>query len=269
MNAVSQFIKTRRSVRTFADRPIAGEVLEKLSVFMEQIENPYGIPVRFRLLNAKEHGLSSPVISGGDYYIVGAVQSVPHAEEAFGYAFETLVLYAWSLGLGTTWIGGTMNRVPFERAMNLTEGEMMLAVTPLGYPAEKMSLRETMMRKGVKANTRAEFGEVFFDGSFDVPLTAKKAEKLFLPLEMVRLGPSAVNKQPWRLLVTENAVHFYVKKGLVNSAAGSMQKADLGIALCHFALTARELGIETEFVIHDPNLSGKADVEYIASYLLK
>lgn len=269
MKPVTELIRTRRSVRTFDNRPIASDVLEKLNVYMKQIDNPYGIPVRFELLKAKEHGLSSPVISGGEYYIGAAVESIPHGEEAFGFSFESLVLYAWSLGLGTTWIGGTMNRTPFERAMKLVEGENMIAVTPIGYPAEKMSLRETMMRKGVKASVRAEFGEVFFNGSFEVPLTAEKAGKLFLPLEMVRLGPSAVNKQPWRLLVTEDAVHFYVKKGHAGSEVGSMQKADLGIALCHFALTAKEQGIETEFVIDDPKLSGKADVEYIATYLLK
>lgn len=268
MKPVTELIRTRRSVRTFADRPIEAEVLEKLRAYLQQIENPYGIPVRFELLHAKEHGLTCPVISGGDYYIAAAVEDVLHGGEAFGFAFEALVLYAWSLGLGTTWIGGTMNRTLFERAMNLADNEIMVAVTPIGYPAEKMSLRETMMRKGVKAAVRAEFGEVFFDGSFDVPLTAEKAGRLFLPLEMVRLGPSAVNKQPWRVLMTDNAVHFFVKKGLMNAAVGTMQKADLGIALCHFALTAKELGIETEFVIQDPQC-GKADVEYIASYILK
>lgn len=27
-----------------------------------------------------------------------------------GYSFEKLVLFAWSLGIGTVWIGGTMKR---------------------------------------------------------------------------------------------------------------------------------------------------------------
>lgn len=265
---MTEIIRTRRSVRTFSERPIPAEVLEQLNTFMQGIETPYGIPVRFVLLNAKEHGLSTPVISGGEYYIGGAVESVPHAEEAFGYAFEKLVLYAWSMGLGTTWIGGTMNRTPFERALQLTDREVMPAVSPLGYPAEKMSLRETVMRKGTKANSRAAFEENFFDGSFAVPLTESKAGRLAMPLEMVRLAPSAVNKQPWRVVLTENAVHFYVKKG-AGGMVGGMQKIDLGIALCHFALTAEMLGIETEFVIAEPTDIGKTDVEYIASYLLK
>ena len=149
MEHIMDLIRSRRSVRTFAAREIPQNVLEDVMRYANGITNPYGIPVRFVLLNAKEHGLSSPVISGGDWYIGAAVGSEPHAEEAFGFAFESMVLYAQSLGLGTTWIGGTMNRGLFERAMDLKGDERMLCVTPLGYPAEKMSLRETMMRKGV------------------------------------------------------------------------------------------------------------------------
>ena len=34
-----------------------------------------------------------------------------------GYSFETLVLYAQPLGMGTVWVGGTMGRPAFERAI--------------------------------------------------------------------------------------------------------------------------------------------------------
>ncbi|MCQ2511898.1 MAG: nitroreductase family protein, partial [Lachnospiraceae bacterium] len=124
----------------------------------------------------------------------GKIKNVPNASAAFGYAFEEFVLHAQSLGLGTVWIGGTMNRDAFEKAMELNEDEIMPCVSPLGYPAKKMSLRENMMRKAVKADKRMSFGELFFDASFDVPLQEEKAGKFAEPLEMLRLAPSAVNK---------------------------------------------------------------------------
>lgn len=267
MEHILELVRGRRSVRTFSQKAVPAQVLEDLMSYANGVKNPYGIPVRFELLNAKEHGLSSPVISGGDWYVGAVVEDVPHGAEAFGYAFEAMVLYAQSLGLGTTWIGGTMNRGIFERAMRLQGSEQMYCVTPLGYASDKMSLRETMMRKGVKASVRSEFGEVFFDGSFGKALTRERAGKLADPLEAVRLGPSAVNKQPWRAVVTENGVHFYVKK-LKGLPVASMQKIDLGIALCHFDLAAQEIGIAAEFSINDPKLS-VTDAEYIASYMLK
>ena len=264
---ILELVRSRRSVRTFSQKAVPVQVLEDLMTYANGVKNPYGIPVRFALLNAKEHGLTSPVISGGDWYVGAAVEDVPHGAEAFGYAFEAMVLYAQSLGLGTTWIGGTMNRGIFERAMKLQGSEQMYCVSPLGYAAEKMSLRETMMRKGVKASVRSEFGEVFFDGGFGKVLTRERAGKLADPLEAVRLAPSAVNKQPWRVVVTEDGVHFYVKK-LKGLPVASMQKIDLGIALCHFDFAAQEMGIAVEFSLDDPKLP-VTDAEYIASFILK
>lgn len=271
MEQIMELIRSRRSVRTFSHKEIDEDTLAKMRAFMKYIPNPFGdpdgIPMRFELLNAREHGLSSPVISGEAWYVAAAIERGAYSDFAFGYTFEKMVLYAWSLGLGTTWMGGTMNSSLFERAIGRGVSEEMLAVTPLGYPAEKMSLRETVMRKGCKADTRKDFEELFFDGGFGKPLTRARAGRLEQPLEAVRLAPSAVNRQPWRVVVTEDAVHFYVKK-LKGIPVPAMQKMDLGIALCHFDLVCEELGISTEFCINDPKLPA-ADAEYVAGYLLK
>ena len=87
---------------------------------------------------------------------------------------------------------------------------------------------------------------------------------------MVRLAPSAVNKQPWRIVVTENAVHFYLKRSKGFSAGSSldMQKIDMGIALCHFALAAKESGLNIAFSDNKPEITADSDTEYIASYLI-
>lgn len=125
------------------------------------------------------------------------------------------------------------------------------------------------MRKGVKADSRLAFETLFFDGSFDKPLTGEKAGSLAEALETVRWAPSAVNKQPWRVVVKDNVAHFYLKrnKGFISDAVGDMQKIDLGIALCHFALAAEESGMSVDFRLDDPGIAAAADTEYIASYL--
>lgn len=271
MEHITKLIQSRRSVRTYDGRDVSKEDLDKLSSFVAKIKNPYEIPIEFKFLDAKEHELSCPVVTGTNLYVGGKVKRVPHMEEAFGYSFEMLVLYARSLGIGTVWIGGTMKRAGFERAMDLKEDEVMPCISPLGYPAKKMSLREGLMRKGVKADSRVPFENLFFDGTFDVPLTEEKAGKLDEPLKMVQWAPSAVNKQPWRVVVNENAVHFYLKKskGFISDEVGNMQKIDMGIALCHFALAVKESGLSAKFNLNDPEIVTDDDVEYIASYLLE
>lgn len=268
MERITETIQTRKSVRTFDGREINAEDMEKLSSFMEKIENPYEIPIEFKLLNAKEQKLTCPVVGGTDIYVGTKVRRAPHMEEALGYSFEMLVLYAWSIGIGTVWIGGTMDRASFERAMGLGEEEIMPCVSPLGYPAKKKALKENMMRKAIKADSRLPFEELFFDGAYGVPLTQEQAGKLAGPLEMVRWAPSAVNKQPWRVVVDKNTVHFYLKrsKGFISGATGDLQKIDLGIALCHFALGAKECGLDASFHINDPGIKTEEGLEYIASY---
>jgi len=267
MNMIEQ-IKSRRSVRTFDGRVLDENIKQKILTYAKNIENPFGIPVEFKFLDAKEHGLVCPVISGTDLYVGGKVKNIPNASVAFGYSFECFVLYAQSLGLGTVWLGGTMNRPAFEKAMELDENEMMPCASPIGYVAKKMSMRESMMRKAIKADERLPFEGLFYDRTMQVPLTKEQAGYWKEPLEMVRLAPSAVNKQPWRAVVQENVIHFYLKrsKGFEKEGGLDMQMIDMGIALCHFALAAKECSLNIEFLQNNPNLS--SDMEYIASYKL-
>ena len=258
---LTDLIRTRRSVRTFDGNPLTPEHLAELREKLDTFRNPYGIPVEFVLLDAKEHGLSSPVIKGESLYIAGKVKAVPHSEEAFGYTMEELVLFLWERGIGTTWIGGTMKRELFETAAQLTEDERMYCITPVGYPAEKMSLKETAMRTAIQADKRKPASELFFDGDFSHPLT-DGTDAIKEALETVRLAPSAVNKQPWRIVRIGNAYHFFEKhsKGYVSERSGDMQKIDIGIALCHFMRMT-----DGTLTLSDPHLTLPADTEYIAT----
>ena len=264
---MQELIRSRRSVRTFDGVPVRNEDAARILEAAGKVENPYELPIEWKLLDRKNDNLSVPVVVGTDAYIAGKMQRAPHAEEAFGYTFEKVVLFAQSLGIGTTWIAGTMDRKAFEHAMRLSENEVMPCVSPLGYPAEKMSLRETMMRKGVKADSRLDFEQLFFDGSFEQPLSAENAGDLRLPLEMVRLAPSAVNGQPWRAVCCRDRVHFYEKRGRGMASNGwDIQKVDMGIALCHFELGAAESGLRPAMYIEDPGIAGQDGLIYIASF---
>jgi nitroreductase len=110
MTELLKTIRERKSVRTFDGRPLSAADRERLERYIPTIANPFGIPVRFVLLDAKEHGLSSPVVTGTELYAAGKLRRGPMAEIAFGFAFEKFVLYALSLGVGTVWIAGTMDR---------------------------------------------------------------------------------------------------------------------------------------------------------------
>lgn len=270
MENIKEIIRKRKSVRTFNGKPLSDEDRKKLTEYLKELENPFGIPVEFRFLDAKEHKLSSPVIVGTDCYIAAKVNTCPLFEVAYGYSFEKFCLYAESLGLGTVMLGGTLSRKTFEKAMELADNEVMPIASPVGYPADKKSVREKLMRAAIKADERQPFEKLFFENSFAQSLTPECAKQFKDALEMVRLAPSAVNKQPWRAVVCGDTVHFFKKKSKgMSTDLFDIQKIDIGIALAHFDLTMQESGINGKFIIKEPNFKIDDSTEYIISYEMK
>ncbi|MBQ9032898.1 MAG: nitroreductase [Parasporobacterium sp.] len=269
--SILEQIRHRRSVRTFDGEEMKQEDLNGLLEFADTIKNPYGLPVKYKILKAKEHGLSSPVLHGEYAYLFGMIKQVPHAEEAFGFSFEQLILHADALGIGTVWIAGTMDRKQFEEAAGISEGEVLPCISPLGYYTGKQSLKEHMMRKAIKADSRAPFEELFFRHDLQSPLKPEEIPDYKDVLEMVRWAPSAVNKQPWRVIVDGMDFHFYEKhsKGYIDASGWDLQKIDLGIAMSHFDLGIKEQGKIAEFRIGDPSLADPEELEYIGTFQIK
>lgn len=53
-----------------------------------------------------------------------------------GIAMEHLILAAAEQGLGTCWIGGQFDEETVRQALGIPKGVRVVALTPLGYPAE-------------------------------------------------------------------------------------------------------------------------------------
>ena len=265
MENAAQVIAKRKSVRTFEDRPLSTEDRHALADMLESKGNPFGVPVEFRFLDAEKHGLKSPALVGERYYVAAKVKRAENFEIAFGYEFERFCLEAAAAGLGTVMLAASLNREAFEQAMQVGNDEVMPVASPVGYPAKKRSMRERAMRKAIGADDRLAFGELFFAGSFDSPLLPDDAGGLLAALEAVQLAPSAANKQPWRLVVDGSKVHFYEQRTVKESPLGDVQKVDMGIALVHFDLVARESGFVTRFEQDDPGIASPEGCEYIAT----
>ena len=70
-------IRSRRSVRSFDGAPLRAEDAQKILAFAEKAENPYGLSIEWKLLDATKDGLSSPVIVGTDAYIASFLVDSP------------------------------------------------------------------------------------------------------------------------------------------------------------------------------------------------
>lgn len=272
---VEQTVKLRHSVRTYQQaKPISQTDKEKLMAYADALSNPFGVPVSFHLLetkdsNAKKLGTYG-VIKGTKVYIGVTVPTGALSLEAAGYTFENLVLYATNLGIGTCWLAGTFDRNTFASAIGVKENEQFPAISPIGYAAEKRSLTESVFRKTLSADKRKNWSELFFRDSFDTPLTKADAGEYALPLELLRLAPSAANKQPWRILQSNGAYHFY---GQIDSPKAdkhpiTIERVDVGIGASHFHLAALEKGLSGTFEkLTDVNIPSPKDLRYLFSWI--
>lgn len=263
MSSMKEAIFSRRSVRTFHDQKLSEEMIRELKEFSASLTNPFGNEIRFVFLEDSSLSSAVPVINEAPLFVCCVAKKGADSEEAAGFEFEKFCLKAVSMGLGTVIIGGTMKREEFESRCSMSSDEYMPVMTPVGFPA-KPSVRERMMRRGVRADSRKEKIELFFDQDLLHPLTMESAD-LSEALEAVRKGPSAVNKQPWRIIYRDTVCWFYktVSRRYTSEETGDMQKVDLGIALCHFVTVLDENAILYDYIFEDPQIAGTEDLAFV------
>jgi hypothetical protein len=281
---VTEIIRRRYSCRRYLDAPIEEETRQRLAEFVaSNTTAPFGrTPARFILAAATEQdrqelrGLGTyGFIKNPTGFIIGAVGPGDKNLEGFGYLMERIVLFATDLGLGTCWLGGFFTRSSFSHKIETKGRETIPAVVSTGYMADGDGLREAI-RWGASGTRRLPWEALFFDVRWGFPLSHEAAGAYAEALEMVRLGPSASNKQPWRIVGEGGHWHFYLQRTPRYVAVGlgklikvaDLQRVDVGIAMCHFELTVAELGLAGQWQICDPGLEMPGGLtEYTASWI--
>ena len=278
INQITELIQERVSVRTYNKELIKDSDISKLEEFIKISKGPFEPKVRFEIFNSKEEINGAKLgtygfIKGTKSFIGVAVEKGDMNLEELGYEMESLVLYATSIGLGTCWIAGSLNRSEFTKAMNVKENEIFPIISPIGYESDKKRILDKLLKLKSKARVRKEWKEIFFLENFNSPILDKKDVREFEEvLENLRLAPSAVNKQPWRILKSEDDFHFYKDEGKNNYKLKGVdiQRIDIGIALCHFDLTCKKIGLSGEFIKNEPVIINKEDkFKYIISWRKK
>ena len=277
---IIETIKIRKSCRTYSDRTIEPGKLADLKQFLtSNTKTPFGSKVRFSLMDFNQmesdklkNLTTYGVIKGARQFIVGAAENNLKAMEDFGYCMEKNILKATSMGLGTCWLGGTFKRSGFADKMGIKENELLPAISPVGYSRDTRSVVDKMFRTFASSDKRKPWNELFYLHDTGNVLDDQNSGRFNTSLECVRLAPSASNKQPWRIIKGngQDTFHFYLKRtpgyeSMVKNI--KLQNVDMGIAMCHFELSARELGFLGDWTIHDPEIKS-AGMEYIASWMV-
>jgi hypothetical protein len=271
-------IEFRKSVRNFQSLPLRDEDVEIIESYINNSKNligPHGKECKIIVLLDSELSKNGKigtygVIRNAQGYVLGSCNNDPEAVFDFAYVLEGLVLELTNSNIGTCWLAGTFKRSEFDQYYPMSNGDIIPAITPIGYAKDNMHLRERMMRQFIKANQRKNPDELFFYGDFNN--TLKDRAKIYVrAMNYIRLAPSAKNNQPWRVLVSSDLskVHFYIIKSLDHDQAFACtpEYLDIGIAYRHFIEGIAEEGLQGELVADAPEVLTASDMEYIATWV--
>lgn len=267
-------IKTRRSIRNYDKKPIEKNLILKINDLLDNAaKGPFGNKPRFVFVEKPAARELENVrlgtygfINNAAYFIGGCVEVFQFSEVDYGYSLERIVIELTRMNLGTCWIGGTFKRKDYEKLLKTTTTETIPCITPVGYKANKKSLRERLGLVLTDGSIRNEFSKMFFENDINNPLQYNLEDKYHQALECVRRAPSAVNKQPWRIIKVNNHYHFYIMRDKMvgKTKSSDLQKVDIGIALAHFKMAFEEFFIEGKWHISNPEI---CDMEYIITWI--
>lgn len=158
-----------------------------------------------------------------------ANEKSPVSHQHAGYLGEVAVLEATAQGLDTCWIGGFFSVQKVTGLVALEAGERVVAVSPVGTAADTRSLTERTFATMSASHNRKPLDEIA-PGSSVWPSWAADAAAC------VRIAPSAMNRQPWRLRFDNGSL--VVAKDSSSESPKVTKALDCGIAMLHAQLGA-------------------------------
>ncbi len=157
-----EFIKNRRSIRSFQDKPIPENEIQMIleagrwapSASNKQPWEFYVIKDKEVLKEISKNAIYGRHIKRAPFAIViiGKKTTSPNYYiQDTSLVSMTMMLMAWSLGIGTCWIGA-LDRKAVKEMLDLGENDYLLTVLPMGYI--KGSIPDPTLRKNLSQISR-------------------------------------------------------------------------------------------------------------------
>ena len=253
---IKDLILRRKSTRAYSGKELSLDEFYKIREFLNSTEYQKGVfgEVRFELVANKDNSVFGAYgqITGATYYIAAIAKNTKESLVDVGYAFERQILLMEGLDMGTCWLaapsyfGNTS-----ELYTPVKGGETIVAISPIGEKANQQEKTDLQERADYNSNNRLPFDTLFFDMNAGDKVIDEKTKEL---LNLVRLAPSALNNQPWRVIMDGDIAHFYVVRRQNLHMNLDFQMMDVGAALYHYTAVSGN----NNFFVKDP----KYDIEF-------
>jgi nitroreductase len=194
-------------------------------------------------------------------FIIVIAQNTKEAMMDVGYVFENFVLYLESIGLNTCWLSGSFDRPRLTENLELEEGEFIPVISPVGKGIIEDD--EDEIHKGIKSRNRKKIDDMFFQEEFNSLITDNLIRE---NLEFLRVAPSGINSQPWRIIFDSNGkANFYIERNpkiAKYNLPFDTQMIDMGIVLSHYVIVSGK----NQIINHKPAINiPSTTCEYVIS----
>ena len=145
MMEVFDGIRTLLAVRRYLDRPVPEPVIRKILEAGRLTGSAMNLqPWHFIVIEDRETlrrlgalAPSGPYLAEAPLAIVVAVEKTGYAVSDASRAIHSMLLVAWSEGVGSNWVGfGGLEKV--NARLGIPAGLDVLAILPFGYPVDRI-----------------------------------------------------------------------------------------------------------------------------------
>ena len=232
-------INSRKSIRNYKDESVSAEHLQAIKTIIKEAKHLYdNIPMEAFLIEDGEKIRSTFKGLMGNYtkvkaphYLAFTSETMEGHLENIGFIGEEIVLKLTELGIGTCWVGAAIKEEEFKNIVKVQPNQNYVIIVAFGYPAQEL--------KPVENRKRLDKSKVVSGAYEDQYETIVQA---FID------APSAVNSQPWKLIIEQNKFDIYLENRsfLTKKMLKEMNHVDIGIGLSHLYNSAVELGYAVE-----------------------
>jgi nitroreductase len=212
-------IFTRKSTRKFDMNPLPAGLLNEMEEAITKFKPLYpNVPVEHRFTQKAKAMIG--LVSAPHYLIISGHMKTGELENA-GFIFQQLILWLDARDIGSCWLGTAKD------AVKNTSGKDIIAIA-FGKGAEPV-------HRAADEFNRKPIADITDDPSN--PGT-----------QAAYLAPSGINTQPWYFEKAADKILVYKQRMKPPiSLIYKLTDLDMGIALCHYALSCQKDGRRFEF----------------------
>lgn len=249
-------MKSRKSIRKYKEKPVSDQDIEQIRQFIKEAK-PLNKETSIDVILFEDGDKIKQTFKGiaklyakvkAPHYLAFTSEKKEGYLENIGFIGEQIILKMTKLGIGTCWVGSPIDQQVFSNITQVKNNQSYVILIAFGYP--ETELLSITNRKRLKK-------EEFVSGNID---------DIHTPiLEALNIAPSAVNSQPWRVVIEGNTWHLYLnwKNALNKKILYTMNQIDMGIGISHILIASEELDYNVS--INKKNIDNLKKQDYITS----